>query len=159
MALVGLLAILVVLVIAAVQASGSARLSIDDVPAGLDETTVEAVRADRLVTLRVTGSRDPEVRVTLCPGILPGPSDAAGIRERIRVSGCVDAGRAPDGTDATAWMVDLSAIDDDLATRFDAAERWLVVVTDPDRAGEASGGVAAAWIIGGPLATGGPVLP
>lgn len=128
-------------------------------PAGLDDTTVEAVRDDRLVTLQVAGSRDADVRVTLCPGILPGPSDAAGIRERVRVSSCVDAGRAPGGADETAWIVNLGAIDDDVAIRFDAAERWLVVVIDPRRAGEPSGGVAAAWIAGGPLTTGGPLLP
>ncbi len=58
------------------------------------------------------------------------------------------------------WTLALGDLSEAQTVTFDAAERWLVVVVDP-RGGRAatSGGVAGAWIAGGPLLPTGPLLP
>lgn len=146
------------LVIGAILTSRSASPSIDDVPAGLADAALEATRDELLMTIRLVREEGPDVRVSLCPGLLPGPSDAAGVRERIRGSGCLDAVRDPSGVRPT-WVVDLAELDADDATRFDAAERWLVVVTTPDRGDGSPGDAAAGWVAGGPIFARGPLLP
>lgn len=89
---------------------------------------------------------------------MAGPSDAAGIRERVRVSGCHSA--QPDSTAGPAtWMLSFDALDAERIVAFDAAERWLVVVADPDRAPDDPAALAGAWIPGGPLLPTGPLLP
>ncbi len=146
------------LVIGAILTSRPSPPSIDDVPAGLADAAVEATRDELLMTIRLAREEGSDVRVSLCPGLLPGPSDAAGVRERIRGSGCLDAVRDPSGERLT-WVVDLAGIDADDATRFDAAERWLVIVTTADGGDGSAGDAAARWVAGGPIFARGPLLP
>lgn len=128
--------------------SGGDQPDARGIPGGLAVRAVDATRADDSLTLEVAGSGGDGVSVVVCPGLVPGPSDAVGITERVRVSGCLDAvptaGASPD-----SWTVGLGDLDPDHAAAFDSAERWLVIVVDPSRTDDA--GLAGAWIPGGPL--------
>lgn len=118
------------------------------VPGGLAARAVDATRADGGLTLELSGSSGDGVTVVVCPGLVPGPSDAAGITERVRVSGCLDAAPAG-GASPQSWTVGLGDLDPDHAAAFDSAERWLVIVEDPSRSDDAR--LAGAWIPGGPI--------
>jgi hypothetical protein len=131
--------------------------SIHDVPVGLSDVAVDVVRSDASLTISVRG-RSAGAAVQVCPGLVAGPSDAPGIRERVRVSGCIGAQPVP-STEPPSWTVAFSAIDAERFVAFDAAERWLIVVTDPDRPADDPAALAGAWIPGGPLLPAGPLLP
>lgn len=139
---------LLVLLLIGVLLSGGGQPDARGVPVGLATRGVDAVRDGDTLSLVVSGSDSDGVRVAVCPGLVPGPSDAAGITERVRVSGCLDAAPAG-GADPESWTVRLGGLDPDQAGTFDSAERWLVIVVDPSRSDDAR--LAGAWIPGGPL--------
>jgi hypothetical protein len=140
------------------MAIGGGEADRDDVPEGMVDATIETLRTDDALTIVVPGDHDDQARVSVCPGLLPGPSDVAGMLERIRVSGCVAATRDPAAGD-DAWTMVFSAVDAEATVALDAAERWLVVVADPAGGAGDAGALAGAWIAGGPLLPTGPVLP
>lgn len=129
----------------------------DAVPQGMADLAVEVTRSDEALTVVVPDDPAPSNRVAMCPGLLPGPSDAAGVLERIRVSGCVDMTQDP--ATAGAWTLAFDALDAERIVAFDAAERWLAVVIDLDAAPDAPDRIAGAWVAGGPLLPTGPLLP
>lgn len=157
-ALLVIIGVVSVLTAGAILGIGERRPSIDDVPDGLADLAIETVRTRDAVALKLPDRLGDGTQVSICPGILPGPSDAAGIRERVRVSGCVTAARVPDPGGAT-WTVAFETLDPDHVVAFDAAERWLVVVIDPGRPPDDAARTAGAWIAGGPLLPTGPNLP
>jgi hypothetical protein len=139
----------------AVAGSGADR---DDPPDGMGAVDVEVTRSDTQVTVVVGGDPASATVVSVCPGLLPGPSDAAGMLERIRVSGCVPANPDPSAGE-DAWTLSFASLDAEQTVDFDAAERWLVAVVDVEAAPDDEGRVAGAWIEGGPLLPSGPLLP
>jgi hypothetical protein len=157
-ALLGFLGLLGLLVVGAVMALGDAEADRDDVPEGIADVAIETIRTEDVLTVVVPGNQGESTLVSVCPGLLPGPSDAAGMLERIRVSGCVAVTPDPSAADDT-WTLPFSVLDPDAVVALDAAERWLVVVVDPSVDGDDASGVAGAWIAGGPLLPTGPVLP
>jgi hypothetical protein len=156
--MLGFLGLLGLLVVGAVMAIGDAEADRDAVPEGIVDVAIDTTRTDDALTVVVPGDHDDQTRVAVCPGLLPGPSDAAGMLERIRVSGCVAATSDPSAGDDT-WTLAFSSVDADATVALDAAERWLVVVVDPAGGADDAGAVAGAWIAGGPLLPTGPVLP
>jgi hypothetical protein len=140
------------------MALGDAEADRDDVPEGMADLAIETIRTDDALTVVVPGNQGESTQVSVCPGLLPGPSDAAGMLERIRVSGCVAAASDPSAGD-DAWTLPLGSMDADAIIALDSAERWLVVVVDPGSGQDDPGAVAGAWIAGGPLLPTGPVLP
>jgi hypothetical protein len=148
----------VLLVVGVVMAVSGSQRTLDDVPDGVAERAIEAARSEGAVSLVVSGGSNDSLEVSVCPGLVPGPSDAAGMLERVRVSGCVAAVREAEADDG-AWTFAFAGLDAEQTAIFDAAERWLVVVIDPDNALEDPAGIAGSWIAGGPLVPGGPLLP
>lgn len=157
-ALLGFLALLALLVVGVVTAVNDSRPERDDVPVGVADLAVSSTRTGEGLTVDVPGDPSGRAQVLICPGLLPGPSDAPGMLERIRVSGCVPADRGR-SSEVDTWTLGFGSLDDEQQVAFDAAERWLVVVIEPVGSASDAASVAGAWIPGGPILPTAPVLP